>query len=145
MGRQVVEVQAVSQAPPEAVWRLLEDVTTWTEWAGFDEAEYAEEGNPPPHGRGALRRMRFGRLRSVERVLAFEPPTHFAYDYVGSLPLKDYRAEVSLAPVDGGTCITWHSEFTGKYPLTGAALRRALTRVLTDIATRLARAAEEGT
>lgn len=142
-GRQVVEVSADSTASPEAVWRLLADVTTWADWAGFHEAAYEREGDPPPHGVGAVRRLRVGRLRSRETVLAFEPPTHLAYDYEGSLPVRDYRADVTLSERDGGgTRITWHSEFTGQYPLAGPLVRLFLTQALRRIATRLARAAE---
>jgi carbon monoxide dehydrogenase subunit G len=142
MARQVVEVQAASAAPPEAVWRLLADVTTWTDWTRFDEAGYEREGTPPPHGVDAVRRFRAGPLRSSETVLAFDPPRHLAYDYRGSLPFEGYRADVTLAPLDGGTRITWHAEFTARLPLVGPTLRVVMTRVLRDIASRLARAAE---
>lgn len=65
-----------------------------------------------------------------------------AYDYVGSLPVAGYRADVPLVPHGTGTRITWHSEFRARYPLTGPLLRALVTRVLRDVATRLARAAE---
>ncbi len=142
MARQVVEVRADSTAPPEAVWRLLADVTTWTGWAGFDEAAYEREGTPPPHGVGAVRRFRSGRLRSKETVLVFDPPRQLSYDYAGSLPMKGYRADVTLSEHGGGTRITWHSEFSGRLPLSGPLLRAVVGRVLQDVASRLARAAD---
>lgn len=138
----VVEEHADSAAAPEAVWPLLADVTTWARWARFDEAVYEREGMPAPHGVGAVRRFRAGRLRSRETVLAFDPPAHLAYDYVGSLPFAGYRADVTLTPHGGGTRITWRSEFRGRYPLTGPLLRALVTRILRDVASRLARAAE---
>lgn len=142
MARQVVEVHADSTASPKAVWRLLADGTTWTGWARFDEASYEREGVPTSHGVGAIRRFRIGRLRSRETVLVFDPPNQLSYDYAGSLPVKDYRADVTLTEQARGTRITWHSEFAGRLPLTGRLLRAILTRVLQDLATRLARAAE---
>ena len=143
MGRQQIHVHADSTASPQEVWPLLADATTWSDWAGFDETGYQTEGSPDRDGLGAVRRMRFGRLRSLERVLAFEPDRHFAYDYDGTLPLKDYRADVRLTPHEGGTRITWDSEFAGKWPMSGPLLRRQLTKVLQDIANRLARTAEQ--
>ena len=142
MGRQMVDVHAATTASPEAVWRLLADVRTWTEWARFDQATYEREGTPPPHGVGAIRRFRVGRLRSKETVLVFDPPRQLSYDYAGSLPIKEYRADVMLSEQPGGTRIAWHSEFTGKLPLSGPLLRAALTKVLQDLASRLATAAE---
>lgn len=141
----VVEVHAVSKAPPEAVWRLLADVTTWPSWSSFDETSYESEGVPAPHGLGAVRRLRVNRLHSREEVVAFEPPRHFAYDYDGSLPLKNYRGDVTLTPStsgDGGTHITWHSEFDPKIPGTGWAMRAFMKKVLNDVSTSLAKAAE---
>lgn len=92
---------------------------------------------------GAVRRLRIGRLRSRETVLHFEPDEHLAYDYVGTLPLRAYRADVTLTATDSGTTIHWHSEFTAKVSLTGWLLRRGLTRVLSTLSSQLAEAAAE--
>jgi hypothetical protein len=138
---QVIHVEARSAASRPAVWQLLADVTTWTDWAQFDEATYERDGDHAPHGLGAVRRLRVGPLSSRERVLRFEPPHRFAYDYDGTLPLRTYRADVTLTPDGDGTIIHWHSEFTPKIPFTGWLLRRMLTRVLTDLSERLAQAA----
>ena len=135
--RQMIDVDADLAAPVETVWRLVEDVTTWTDWAGFSEAGYAEEGSPDRHGLGAVRRFRVGPLRSHERVVAYEPPTHLGYDYDGSLPIRDYRADVTLVARPDGTHVAWHAEFTPTVPLTGSALRlflaSAFRRVLAGL------------
>jgi Polyketide cyclase / dehydrase and lipid transport len=85
--------------------------------------------------------MRRGRYRSRERIVAFEPPGLFAYETTG-LPMRDYRAEVTLAAEDGGTKIRWHSRFRPTYPGTGRLIQLRLTGFLRDTAERLARAAE---
>jgi carbon monoxide dehydrogenase subunit G len=140
-GRQVVDVHADSTASPAAVWELLADATTWTGWARFNKASYLVEGVPAPHGVGAVRRFHVRGLRSKETVLVFDPPKQLAYDYAGSLPIRDYRAEVTLEPQGDGTRITWHATFTSKLPLLGPLLRVVITRVLQDVASRLAVAA----
>ena len=144
----VVEVHADSKASPDAVWQLLADVTTWPSWSSFDEASYEREGDTDRHGLGAIRRLRIKKLRSREHVLAFDPPRHFAYDYEGSLPLKNYRGDVTLTPSadgSGGTRITWHSEFDTKIPGIGWGMRRSMKKVLTDLSAQLAKAAESPT
>jgi hypothetical protein len=140
--RQVVEARADSAASPETVWSLLEDATSWSDWGPFDEAVYERRGTPPPHGVGAVRRFKVRRLWSREKVLVFEPPSQLSYSYEGSLPVKDYRADVTLSVYGPRTRITWHSEFTPKLPFTRKLMRRLITRVLEDVSTRLARAAE---
>ena len=142
MGRHVVDVQTDSAASVEHVWRLLADVRTWVDWSSFDEAGYAKEGVPAPHGVGAERSFRLGPFRSVDTVLAFDPPTHLAYTYAGPLPIDDYRAEVTLTGNGHGTRIRWHGEFSTTIPLSGPVVRALVRKVYRDLSSRLARAAE---
>src|SRR5687767_2547080 len=96
-----VDVEAHAVAPPERVWVLLADVRSWTRWAGFEEA-HVEGGE----GVGEIRRYRRGRVTGRDRVTALEPPRRFAYEFLSGLPLRDYRAEVTLTPAfDAGTHI----------------------------------------
>jgi hypothetical protein len=142
-GRYEVDESAVSSAPPAAVWALLADVTTWSEWGPWDEAAREREGDPPPDGVGARRRVRRGRVVSIEEVTAFEPPFRLGYRLVErGLPVKGYEAEVTLVGEGDGTRIRWRSSFDGRYPLVGAVLRPALARFTRDVAGRVARAAE---
>ena len=134
-----IDVEARSAAPVERVWALLADARTWPQWASFEEAE-VEEGE----GVGEVRRFRLGRITSRERVTAFEPPRRLGYEFLSGLPIRDYRAEVTLTPtVSGGTDIRWRSTFAAKLPGTGWALRRRLHQFVGETADRLARAAEQ--
>lgn len=141
--RYEVHTTAFSAASPDQVWQLLADATTWTDWAGFNEAHYEREGAPSRHGVGAVRRFRIGLLSSRENVLRYEPERHFSYDYDGSLPLAAYRGDVQLSRHRGGTRIVWRAEFAARWPLTGPLLRKGMTKVLATIAVRLALAAED--
>lgn len=133
-----LDAQAVSAAPPDRVWALLADVRTWPDWADFDEAE-VESGS----GLGEVRVFRRGRTRTRERVTVFEPPRVLGYDLLSGLPIRDYHADVTLTPQEGGTHIRWHSIFRAKVPGTGWLVRSALQRFVADTAERLARAAEQ--
>jgi uncharacterized protein YndB with AHSA1/START domain len=132
-----LDAQAQSGAPPERVWALLADVRTWPEWADFDEAE-VETGE----GVGEVRSFRRGRTRTRERVTDFDPPRGLGYDFLSGLPIRDYHADVTLTPEDGGTHIRWHSTFEAKVPGTGWLVRRKLQEFVADTTERLARAAE---
>jgi Polyketide cyclase / dehydrase and lipid transport len=143
MKRQTIDVRAVSAAPPSAVWALLADVTTWKQWAPFDESVLERPGSDDPNGVGAIRRFTRGRGRvSREAVVAFEPETHFAYTLVEGLPIHDYRADVTLAANGaGGTDIRWRSTFEPDRPGTGWLMRVVLQRFVAQVADALAGAA----
>ena len=66
-------------------------------------------------------------------VVRYDEPTHYSYVLLSGLPVKDYRGDVTLEPVDGGTRITWRSTFQPKVPLTGWLWRRALHRFVGEI------------
>jgi hypothetical protein len=119
------------------VWALLAHARSWPRWAPFDEAA-VEEGE----GLGELRRFRTGRRTTRERVTGFDPPRRFEYELVSGIPIRDYRAEVTLTPEDDGTVIRWHSRFRAKIPGTGGVARRQLERFIERTAQGLAREAE---
>jgi polyketide cyclase/dehydrase/lipid transport protein len=134
-----IDVGARSLAAPERVWTLLADVSTWPRWAPFDDAE-VESGE----GVGEIRRFRAGRVTTRERVTELDPPRRYAYEFVSGLPIRDYRAEVTLsAAAAGGTAIRWQSSFRAKLPGTGSLVRRTLTQFVAETAEGLAREAEK--
>lgn len=133
-----------SEAAPDQVWRLLEDAPRWPTFAGFSSASYEREGEPPPHGVGAIRSFGTGPIRSREEVVTFEPPHRFAYVLLSGLPVRGYRAEVTLTGDGSGTRIAWRSSWAGTPPGLGRAMHWFLRRVVGDLARRLAKAAESG-
>ena len=134
MGRYIVDVRKDSTAPVETIWQFLADVTTWVEWSSFDEASYAREGEPAPHGVGAERAFRIGPFRSVDTVRSYDPPTRLGYGYSGPIPMK--------TPHDDGTRIRWRAQFSPRIPLTGRLIQAMLRKVFRDLSNGLARAAE---
>jgi hypothetical protein len=143
---QVVETNAHSAAPREAVWRVVADAGGWSRWGAWRAAEIEREGTPPPAGLGAIKVLTSETRRPVvsrEEVTVFEPPSRFGYKLLSGLPLRDYNATIALTEAaGGGTEIAWRSQFDPKIPLTGAFFRRALQRFIQDTAERLAREAE---
>jgi hypothetical protein len=139
---QSISAEARSSAPLGKVWALLADTASWARWAPFDEAELESEGLPEREGVGAVRRFRRRSRVTRELVVAFEPPRHFGYELLSGLPIRDYRADVTLTNDDGGTAIRWESSFRGKFPVPGALVKPALRGFIQETAESLARAAE---
>jgi len=137
-----IDVSRHSAAAPEAVWRWLADASSWREWTRLTDTRLVRPGSPVPDGVGAIRH--FGALggSSLEEVVAFEPPRHLAYVLRRGLPIANYRADVTLDPVAGGTDIHWHGEFDTRYPGTGRVMTAFLHAMLTGFASSLARRAD---
>jgi hypothetical protein len=120
------------------------DTTTWSDWGAWSSAELLREGDPPPGGVHSVKRLKARpATTTVEEVTVFEPPHRLGYELRSGMPLRGYRAEVTLTPVDGGTEIRWHSEFEPKIPGTGGFYRAVLSRFMADAVKRLAAAAEQ--
>jgi hypothetical protein len=134
-----ITVTERSEAPPEQVFALLEDATSWKDWTFVPAGRYEREGDPPPHGVGAIRQLgsRFGGSR--EEVVAHDPPRHLAYVILSGLPVREYRADVDLTPDGSGTRIEWRAVFTPKFAGTGWLLTPFLRTVLRHFARGLAR------
>jgi hypothetical protein len=88
-------------------------------------------------------RARYGLRRpvSVEKILDAEEGRRLAYTVIGGIPVRNYRAEVTLAPVAGGTRIRWAASWDRT--LAGRLVQRSLRRVYPQIVADLARAAEK--
>jgi uncharacterized protein YndB with AHSA1/START domain len=137
-----VEAEAVSQAAPEAVWPLVADADRYSQWGPWQASGYLSSGDPDSGGVGAIRWMQYGRTRTVERVLEADRPRRLAYTVVGGIPVRNYRAEVTLTPAGGGTHIRWTA--TWDRTLGGRIVHRKLRTLYPDMMAQLAAAADRG-
>ncbi len=122
------------------MFAVLADGPRWKDWAGwFVRASWWErEGTPPPGGVGAVKRLGTKFFSSREETVEFDPPKHYAYRIVSGQPVKSYRADVELTPVDGGTHIRWSSRFEPTVPGTGPFMRWYLGGIVGGLTRRLA-------
>jgi hypothetical protein len=138
-----IEVTARSAAGAEAVWSVLVDSLRWPEWTFVPAACIEREGDPPPFGLGAIRRMGRAPVITREEVTTWEPPQRYGYRLVSGMPMRGYHAEVTLTPDGIGTAVRWRSSFErATVPGTAPLLRWFLRRMLGGFAKNLAKQAE---
>jgi polyketide cyclase/dehydrase/lipid transport protein len=138
MARLRIEHRATTAADPATVYALLRDGATWPEWSPIDSFELERPGTGEPEGVGAVRVLRSGRVTGRDTIVELVADRRFSYTHASSLPVKNYRGDVDLEPVDGGTEIRWVSQFDPKIPGTGAAMRRALDGFVASLVSGLA-------
>jgi hypothetical protein len=141
MAERSYDIQVDSSAPIEIVFEVIADAPGWARWVkGISRSEYEVEGDPAPGGVGAIRSMGASRgKRSRELVVAYEEPTHYAYEIVsGVVPVKRYRADVRLIPTDTGTHISWSGSWNSWLP----GIQFVLTKMVGGFAAGAAREAE---
>ncbi len=98
---------AMVSAPPEQVWRLVQDVTRIGEWSPETEAAEWVSGRPGEVGarfRGRNRRGRSSWSTTCE-VVETVPGRTFAF-VVGKTGKPSARWRYDLEPVQGGTRVT---------------------------------------
>jgi hypothetical protein len=142
-----VEAEQTAQAAPAIVWALVSNAMTYPQWGPWSEVGYRRQGDASPRGPGAVYWLRsshrYGLRRpvSVEKILDAEEGRRLAYTVIGGIPVRNYRAEVTLAPAPGGTRIRWAASWDRT--LAGRLVHRSLRGVYPQIVADLARAAEE--
>ncbi len=146
MNRLDVCAERTVRATPEAVWALVSDVTRYPEWGPWRATEYRRPGDTSPRGPGAVQwlqssRRYLGRYPvSVEKILEVQEGRLLAYTVVGGIPVRNYRAEVTLTPAGDGTHIRWASSWDAT--LRGRLVWRSLRTFYPEIVEALATAAE---
>lgn len=146
MNQLEVSAERTARATPEEVWALVSDATRYPEWGPWRAAEYRRPGDTSPRGPGAVQWLQSSRrylLRypvSVERILEVEEGKRLAYTVIGGIPVRNYRAEVTLTPAADGTHIRWAA--TWDATARGRLVWRSLRTVYPQIVEALATAAE---
>lgn len=105
--------EQTAHVPPEVVWSLLSDVMVYPQWGPWRKSGYRSEGDAAANGKGAVywlegsKRYGFRYPVSVEEILDVEPGKRLAYTVLRGIPVRNYRAEVTLTPSPDGTLIRW--------------------------------------
>ena len=128
-------------APAEPVFDLLADHANYDRFRGITGSELLREGDPPPNGAGALRKVLSGPIRFEEEITAYERPSRLEYLIVGiNVPLEHEGGRIRLEERGGWTKVDWTSVFRVPGPLSGPQervwvylLARGFRHVLEDV------------
>jgi uncharacterized protein YndB with AHSA1/START domain len=140
MRRLHVEAEKDAQASPAAVWSLLADADAYCRWGIWSESAWDSAAGTAPGAPGSIRRLRSGRVRVVEQILEVDEGRRLAYTVLRGLPVRHYRAEVTVTPKADGAHIRWAGEWDAT--LLGRLLRRRLSATYAEVVGRLVAAAE---
>jgi len=132
-----VRAEATTRATPETLWTLLADATSYAQWGPWNDSGWE---HPNAKGRDALRFMRYCRTTTVERILDLEQNRRLVYNVERGIPVRNYRAEVTLTPTTDGTHVAWSAEWDRT--LLGRVVQRKLRTLYPEVMTRLVAAAE---
>lgn len=139
--------EGTAKASPEVIWALISDVTRYPQWGPWRAAAYRSPGDTSERGPGAVYSLTSARRYAgrypvmVERVLAAEEGQRLVYALLKGMPVRNYRGEVTLTPVAGGTRIRWGG--TWDATLGGRLLYRSLSALYPQVIAGLAAAAEK--
>jgi uncharacterized protein YndB with AHSA1/START domain len=142
-----VAAEQTAQATPEAVWELVSDATRYPQWGPWSAGAYQQPGDESPGGAGAvywLRSSHRAYLRhatSVEKILEADEGRRLAYTVIGGIPVRNYRAELTITPAPDGTRVRWAA--TWDATLAGRIVRRTLRKLYPQIVADLVAAAEK--
>jgi len=143
-GRLQVTAESVASAAPDAVWPLVANATRYPGWGPWSAAGYRGTAGHTP---GAVYWLRsasraYGRhVTTVERVEQIDQGRRIVYTVVGGMPVRGYQGEITLAPVPGGTRISWTASWDKT--LLGRLVWRGMRDFLPGVVASLTAAAEQ--
>ncbi|MDA8047663.1 MAG: SRPBCC family protein [Actinomycetota bacterium] len=142
MSQLTVEAEGSTRAGPDVVWSLVANANRYPQWGPWNDGGY-RPASPGPSKQGSVQWFRYGRrTTSVEQILEVDEPRRVVYKVVNGLPVKNYRAEVTLTPTStGGTSIRWAASWDKT--LLGSLVRRKLAVLYPDIVAALVAAADQ--
>ena len=121
-----IKVEKRIGAAPEAVFDLITDHAGWVRFRGVKSARLLSEGDPPPNGVGAVRRLGFGPLEIDEEVTRYERPSRMDYLIVKlKLPFDHQGGTVLIHPDPEGSRVEWSSTFRVPVAVIGGLQERA--------------------
>jgi uncharacterized protein YndB with AHSA1/START domain len=109
-------------APAETIFEVLTEHRRYAAITPMRRSVLEREGEPPPNGVGAIRVLSSIGPPLREEVIAYEPPTRFAYRLLSGAPVRDHVGTVELTPDGAGTRLVYAVRTTPTVPYLGTAV-----------------------
>ena len=107
-------IEAAVSAKPATVFDVYLDHRGYAKLLGLIRtAELEREGEPPPNGLGAIRKLHLIGATVREEVTDYERPARYSYRMLSGLPLDQFEATVGFAPTEEGTSVSYHVTVVG--------------------------------
>jgi ribosome-associated toxin RatA of RatAB toxin-antitoxin module len=127
-----IHVTRTIPASAEAVFDRLADHANYDRFRPIHASELLREGEPPPNGVGALRRIKVRPFTFEEEITAYDRPSRFDYLIVKlNFPFEHHGGSITLTPAGEATRVDWQSSFTVPTPVVGGVMERVWQPVLT--------------
>lgn len=122
---QRLEIRRTIDASESALWRVLDDSSSWPRWTSIDSFELVSPAGDD--GLGEIRLFHSGRRTMREQIVERTPNRRLVYTLLAGLAVRDYRADITLSPAVEGTEVRWVTTFRTRVPGMGRMYTRALT------------------
>lgn len=126
-------------APPETVFDVLTEHHLYASITPMRKSVLEREGDPAPNGVGAIRVLSSVGPPLREEVIAFQPPSRFAYKLLSGAPLRDHVGTVELSPEGEGTRMVYAVHTVPTLPLAGTVVvgvvKQAIKALIRGIST----------
>lgn len=101
-------IEGAVEARPETVFDVYTDHRRYASLVNLiRSAELEREGEPPPNGLGAIRRLHLIGASVREEVTAYERPVGYSYRMLSGAPLDEYASSVAFMPTEEGTAVIY--------------------------------------
>jgi Polyketide cyclase / dehydrase and lipid transport len=101
-------VESTVKARPGTVFDVYTDHRDYANLVGLVRAaELEREGEPPPNGLGAIRRLHLVGATVREEVTGYERPYRYSYRMLSGAPVDQYTSAVTFTPTDHGTAVAY--------------------------------------
>lgn len=126
---QTIHMEQRFAAPPEKVFAAVTDHRGMEKWLEGMRVTLEKEGDPPPNGLGAVRKIQARGTTVVEEVVRWEEPTAMDYKVIRGL-IQDHLGEIRLYPENGGTLLDYRIRFRVPWWATGPILGSLVATLL---------------